>query len=386
MKRIGVFIYSLSLGGAERVASNYLKYLKMNTDYEVKLILMKDEILLDDSGVERIYLAKNKSKMSNLAKFIQLFTLASPLKKLCKSEKIDTLVCFLNRPNYIALIAKYFGLKTRVIIHECSTPSAIFRGFSGVANLALIRLLYPLADKILANSVQTCEELQKSIHKDVIYLPNMLDLDHIKKKSCFQVSPFYLKKQARLYEKNKSIKKPGFLPKRFLLNIGRLDCGKNHEMLIKAYKISGVKIPLIIIGDGPLFGYLQDLIKKENLEHRVILRGKKSNVFPFLKRCFALVCSSNYEGCSNVLMEGLACKSLILSTLHPNGVLGLLRTKEGDLGLLGPVGDAPYLAKDIAFACEQMPHDEIKAIQNKGYKQIQKFDMPYIGEKLCELL
>ncbi|EPT6504829.1 glycosyltransferase, partial [Campylobacter jejuni] len=67
---------------------------------------------------------------------------------------IDTEFVFLNRPNYIALIARMFGNKTRLVINECTTPSVMYakNNFNSLANKFLISLLYPRADLILPNS------------------------------------------------------------------------------------------------------------------------------------------------------------------------------------------------------------------------------------------
>ncbi len=56
------------------------------------------------------------------------------------------------------------------------------------------------------------------------------------------------------------------------VTVGRLDEGKNHQLLIRA--MVEVEGNLYIIGDGTLKEELQELIESLNLEDRVYLVGK----------------------------------------------------------------------------------------------------------------
>lgn len=395
MSKIGIFIFSLGSGGAEKVASNTIKYLKSR--HEVQLILMCDIKLLPSFGVKEHFLCKTDVNACGLSKFAQLFPLAFKLKSLCEKENFNTLFCLLNRPNYIAGMAKMLGLKTRVVMNECSTPSEIFKTvkISNIINKILIKMLYKKADLVLANSKEVCEELDNIYKIKAKYLPNMLDLEDIKAKALKPLATFKLKKDSKFKLKGKI----SLNQKRFLLNIGRLDAGKNQELLIKAYKKSKVKIPLIILGEGVLRQYLQKLILKEGLGEKVFLRGYEANVYRYLSRCVALISSSNYEGFSNVLIEGLACEAVVVSTKHKNGANALLA---GGYGLLSPVKDEDKLACNISLVCktytafgEENASNENKFLnsnkkilfeKSKRLEKASEFGFEKIGEKLCQYL
>jgi len=96
------------------------------------------------------------------------------------------------------------------------------------------------------------------------------------------------------------------------VTIGRLDEGKNHQLLIKAMR--EVDGNLYIIGDGVLRRYLEQLIYTLNLTDRVFLVGKQKNPYKYLAKADIFLFSSNREGFPNVLVEALACEIPIIST------------------------------------------------------------------------
>lgn len=65
------------------------------------------------------------------------------------------------------------------------------------------------------------------------------------------------------------------------------------------------KLKWFIIGDGVDFEKLKDLIKKENLENDIILLGKKTNPYPYLKKMDLFFLPSRFEGKPMAVTEGL---------------------------------------------------------------------------------
>lgn len=117
------------------------------------------------------------------------------------------------------------------------------------------------------------------------------------------------------------------------VTLGRLSPEKDHEKLIRAFKIVHEFNPssqLIILGDGPLKSHLTVLIGQLKLDDSVMLLGRKDNPFPYLKRSDCFVLSSNHEGQPMVLFEALILKKPIVATdiVGNRGVLG------DDYGLL----------------------------------------------------
>ena len=98
-------------GGAERVVATLLPTLMLR--YEVHLILMNEACAYElPDGLNLHYLEHSKPSEKPFLKLFKLPFLALRYKKLCQNLGIDKQFVLLNRPNYIALIARLFGLKT----------------------------------------------------------------------------------------------------------------------------------------------------------------------------------------------------------------------------------------------------------------------------------
>ncbi|WP_318472702.1 glycosyltransferase [Photobacterium leiognathi] len=100
----------------------------------------------------------------------------------------------------------------------------------------------------------------------------------------------------------------------FILAVGRLSRQKRFDILIDAYKKSGLKTKLIILGEGNQRESLEHQIQKLNLTEDVILKGFDSNPFKWMKRCDYFVLSSDVEGFVLVINEALACGAPVITT------------------------------------------------------------------------
>jgi len=111
------------------------------------------------------------------------------------------------------------------------------------------------------------------------------------------------------------------------VTLGRLSPEKDHEKLIRAFKIVhefNSNSQLIILGDGPLKSHLTVLTNQLKLSDSVILLGRKNNPFPYLKKSDCFVLSSNHEGQPMVLFEALILEKPIVATdiVGNRGILG----------------------------------------------------------------
>ncbi len=367
--KLAVFLYSMGPGGAERVVSNLLTGLAK--EYEVHLILMSDVISYEIPPQVKIHLIENSNPYeSGIKKIFRLFftlpKLALKYKKLCESLSIDRHFVLMNRPCYIALMARIFGLKGRMVISERSCPSIIYgKKISGRANKFLIKLLYNRADLILANANGNARDLVENFgcdEKKVRVLYNAVNLESIKELA------------NEHYESN-------FIP--FFINIGRLDGGKNQAMLIKIISnLDDPRATLGILGKGNLHNELQSLIDKLKLNDGVKLLGAQKNPFKFIKNASCLVCASRFEGFSNVLLEGLACEKFIISTDHQSGARELLGDDE--FGVLVGVDDEKGMLEAMKKALDDEKLRE--KYEKKAYNRIKNFDKTEITRQLIEYL
>ena len=144
-----------------------------------------------------------------------------------------------------------------------------------------------------------------------------------------------------------------------ILGVGRLDLLKDFPTLVRAFAVvrSNRKCRLVILGEGPDRGKLEQLILRLGLEHDAYLPGFVSNPFPWMRHAKVFVSSSLTEGCPNALMQALACRTPVVSTDCVGGSAEILQ--DGKWGRLSPVGDCEAMAEAIEATFDATIHPDV---------------------------
>lgn len=100
-----------------------------------------------------------------------------------------------------------------------------------------------------------------------------------------------------------------------LLAVGRLVPAKGFDILLEA--IDGLKVNLILIGDGPEMPRLRLQASKLSAETRVCIAGERKDASSLMASADAVLISSRREGFSYVLSEALLSGCRVLSTDVP---------------------------------------------------------------------
>ena len=106
-----------------------------------------------------------------------------------------------------------------------------------------------------------------------------------------------------------------------LLSVGRFSYAKNFdnvpEICSEVLK-SGINIKWYLIGFGGDEQLIKDKIKEYNMQEHVIILGKRSNPYPYIKACDIYVQPSRYEGKAVTVREAqiLHNQLLLLSFQH----------------------------------------------------------------------
>jgi len=136
-----------------------------------------------------------------------------------------------------------------------------------------------------------------------------------------------------------------------VVNVGRLDPQKGHEIYLAAAKQVLQAIPsarfLIVGGEGPDLSYehiLRRRTRELGLEDRVRLTGYRQDVAEIIAGSDLLVCTGMREAFGRVLMEGMALGKAVVA-FRSGGVPELVTE---DCGLLVAEGDAAALAEAIS--------------------------------------
>ncbi|MGD1945215.1 MAG: glycosyltransferase [Croceivirga sp.] len=341
-KSIGVFIFSLGPGGAERFVSYFLEYL-FQQDVTVHLILMEKNIRFPlHKDIKLHILGKSRSNEKGIIKFISLPFLTFKYAKLTKELKIDYSFSLLTRPNLINVLSRtLFKNQARLVLGVRSFTSLTYSygNVQSKINKRLIASIYPNSDLIIGNSFGNSEDLVNNfnITRDkVITIQNPIDLEKIK--DIVPINNFFDEDYFNI------------------ITVGRLIALKNQMLIIRA--ISDLpKVRLYLIGLGELIDEIEKLIEELDLQDRVFLLGHQTNPFKYLKSADLFVFSSNHEGFPNVLLEAMACGLPILSTncdSGPNEILGYQGESKEELivtknGILIPVNHLELMKKGLKY-------------------------------------
>lgn len=127
---------------------------------------------------------------------------------------------------------------------------------------------------------------------------------------------------------------------------GRLSRQKNFTQLLKAFALMRrtASARLVILGSGPEQERqkLLRLARELGIARDLWLAGYQPNPFKFFARARLFAMTSRWEGCSNVLIEALACGLPVVVTDHPGGPRELLDRHEA--GRIVPVDDVEATA------------------------------------------
>ena len=312
--KIMLYINTLQTGGAERVISQLANRFA-DAGYDVGMVTSFpcEQEYPVDSRVKRYNLEEKEIKQSRVMRNV---TRISKLRKLCKMQKPDVLISFMQEPNFRAVMAT-LGLPVKTVVSVRNDPD---REYAGKVGRIVGKYILPMADGCVFQTEQAKAWFPVKLQKKSTVIMNAVN------ETFFRVTR----------EKTADI-----------ITTGRLTAQKNHAMLIHAFSKIAQKHPnqnLLIYGAGELESELMAQIQALGLDGRVLLKGKTTDVPSVLAGAKMFVLSSDYEGMPNALMEALAVGVPSISTDCPCGGPNAL-IRQGENGLLVPVGDAETMAE-----------------------------------------
>ncbi len=298
MIKILFFIETLSGGGAEKVLQNLVNNMDGEKfDITVQTVWKENPEGLLNKNIRYKYIYPVFSKLNNYK--YRLSILLKTIYPLHIKDNYDIEVAYLECGATKVISTSTNKRAQKIAWIHCDLSKKI----SNIAEFKKKSVnWYRKFDKVVCVS-QDVEKSFKSIYGNdfdtqVIY--NVIDDFSIKEKANEDVIDFPFDEK---------------IPT--IVSVGRLSEQKRFDRLIEAHKIlldEGFSHRLLIIGEGDERKNLEQIIIASGVQKTVTLSGFKSNPYPYIKNADLLACSSDYEGFSSFVAEGLILGKAIVTT------------------------------------------------------------------------
>ena len=215
------------------------------------------------------------------------------------------------------------------------------------------RIIYPLADEIVAVSNAVADDLARYLKMNrsrikTIYNP-------VVTKSLLEKAA--QKAEHRFFDADVPV----------LISVGRLSEQKDFPNLIKAFYIVKKQLDarLIILGEGEDRKALEDLVQDLQLSDFIDMPGFVDNPYAFMAASDLFVSSSAWEGLPTVLIEAMASGSNVVATDCPGGTSEILEA--GKYGAMVPVNNSQALAEAIINTLAKPPDESLVAKRARSF-------------------
>lgn len=286
-KTILHFIYNLGRGGAEMMMVKVIRELR---DYNNIVVTLTPENHFGDE------LKCDKYFCLNLKSILFFPQAALQLNRIIRDNKVDLVHSHLFWPTVVARMGTPRNVPLVTTIHAFIATSVEYRNFH-------IRLLDKLTYRLRKSAIIAVAK--GALNEYFTFL---------------KLKPYKAYSLYTFVDGNEFNESFGLARKRNqngirLVTVGALRLQKNHEYLLKAFKLlRTLDITLDIYGTGPLKADLQKVITDEKL--KINLKGEVRNINQILSSYDLFIMSSTFEGFSLSVLEAMAMNvPLLLSDI-----------------------------------------------------------------------
>lgn len=324
--KVGFVLPDFRGGGAERVTILLANQLKLKHDIDICIIVglcngpLKNMVHPDIA----IFQLGSNSGFKNAFK----------LKKLSSKLHLTHLMGTLGMAHSVAL-SKLLGNKAKCISRIGNTISKDLERWSGFKKTLMLYYQNVLffSDVVITQSKYMENDLCKTVpllkrHANLHQIYNPVDLDGIKQKALWDITPTSIKND--------------------FVTVGRLEWQKDVMTIIRGFALYHAKYTaskLHILGDGNCKVHLKNEVVNLGLSDSVLFHGFVENPYPFIRNCKSFIMASLYEGFSNAILEAICLESKVIVTDCPGGNKELIAN--GVNGILFPVGDYERLCYEL---------------------------------------
>lgn len=239
------------------------------------------------------------------------------IRRAIREARPDCVISFMDKTNALVLLST-LGLGIPVVVTEHTDPylSKIGRAWSFLRGAS-----YRWADRIVVLNDRARAFWAERAGGKTTVIPNPVVLD------------------------DGPASHGGLVRRPVIVGMGRLAEEKRFDLFLAAFARVAAKHPewsALILGEGPMRAYLEELREKLGLKDRVQLPGAVRSPASVLSQADVFVSSSRLEGFPMALCEAMACGLPVIATEYHEGVREIVQ--DGVNGLLVPGNDPDALA------------------------------------------
>lgn len=325
MKKLALMLPAMRLGGAEKIALNFIDDLKKH--FDITLILNEKEGVLLPFVPDGVKVLEDKLwhfgrivrydvkhfKLISLFKDLVYYLRIKRTKRKEKNyrylvqrtpkitEKFDVAI------SYVANVStQIFSLEGRI---DADKKIAWIHGeTTELKDVKLFSKIYQKFDNIFAVSGVTKEHFIKKFplltaKTDVYYNP--INAEKILRGATEKVGEVFDDKVTDIF------------------SIGRVTPEKGFDMMpgiVSTLKEKGYKVKWYLVGDGTMVDKIKLKAERLGVSDEVVLLGAKANPYPYLSRCDIYVQPSYEEGYSTTICEAGILGKAIIGTSSSGGI------------------------------------------------------------------
>lgn len=352
MRKIVLYVPSMTSGGAERVMVNLANELSKDDSLKIYLLTLFE-------GVNTKRVSANVNVINS--KGMGLLKICKCLRALRPDVLLSTSTC--NIRAY--LINKFLPRQTLFVTRAANIYYSWRSRFHKGVKIKLASYLewraYQFSDALISNSPDTENSLRGTgITNQIQSIGNPV---------------FYRS------EINDNVEVPSDVKIPYIVYVGSFKSQKRIDLLLEAYlKLSKlIDVNLVIVGDGAdndnNKSKAESFIENNNLQNKVYMVGRKSDLSGYYKYAKCFVLCSEYEGFGNVIVESLAYGTPVVCFDCPGGPNFILGHNE--YGILVKFGDTDSFAQKVyEILSEKVVFDNAEL-----RKRAESFSIESISEK-----
>lgn len=367
-KRILIFslAYAPFIGGAEIAVQEITK--RLAGDFEFELICARmDKKLAKKERIGNVNVYRMGFGFKNLDKYIFTFFGFFKAWSLYRKNHYQIIWPIMAAYSSFAVLFKIFTKAKVVLTLQEGDP---LEYITGLKRFKIFRPIYKLLYFRKIDKVQAISNFLANWAKDlgvkeekIIVVPNGADLDKFTniKKILTNKKEKIILTDSRLVEKN------------------------GIEYLIRAVKLLGQNVKLLIIGDGPLKDSLEKLVNKLELQDSVEFLGEVpyEKIQDYYAIADVFVRPSLSEGFGNVFIQAMAAEIPVVAT-PVGGILDFL--KEDETGFICYEEDPQSTAYQIEYVLDENHKEEIEPIISSAKKMVmEKYTWEKVAEQMKEI-